>query len=102
MRRLRLLLRPWLRIPLAVLAVVPVPGLGCVVVGHMNPHTGLRRNGWLQMLLVVFGSYPLFVPGAIGLGWAVVDAIRISQAELVPLPPKAPRQTPGPPSPPAS
>jgi hypothetical protein len=57
-------------------------------VGWRNPHTRLLRNGFVQALLVVTGSWPLVVPGAVGLAWAIVDAVRILQADLVPLPPK--------------
>jgi hypothetical protein len=63
------------------------PGLGAIVVGFRNPHARLLRNGILQMMLVVAGSWPLIVPGAIGFVWAVRDAVRISRAELVPRPP---------------
>jgi hypothetical protein len=81
-RPLRLLLRPWERTAFAVLNVLPLPGLGAVLAGWRNAHTTLRRNGILQMVLVVFGSWPLVVPGAIGLGWAVWDAVRIGQARI--------------------
>lgn len=90
MRRLRLQLRPWERTLYAVLNVVPLPGAGAAWVGWRNPHTHLLRRGILQMVLVVFGAWPLIVPGAIGLAWAVWDAVRIGQARLVPLPPAAP------------
>ena len=87
-RRLRLLLRPWERAACAVLNVVPLPGLGALVAGWRNAHTTLRRDGALQMALVVFGAWPLVVPGAIGFAWAVWDAIRIAQADLRRLPPR--------------
>jgi hypothetical protein len=35
------------------------------------------------------------VPGACGLAWAILDAVRILQADLAPLPPAAPEATPG-------
>lgn len=82
MDRLRLLLRPWERTAYAVLNVLPLPGLGAVLAGGRNAHTNLRRNGVLQMALVVFGSWPLVVPGAIGLAWAVWTAVRIGQARI--------------------
>lgn len=85
--RLRLQLRPWERTAFAVLNIVP-PGVGAIVVGWRNPHTRLLRNGVVQFVLVAFGSWPLVLPGAFGLGWAVWDAVRIGQARLVPLPPK--------------
>ncbi len=34
------------------------------------------------MTLVVLGSYPLVIPGAVGLAWAIWDAVRIAQATL--------------------
>lgn len=82
MARLRLLLRPWERTAAAILNVVPLPGLGALLAGWRNAHTTLRRNGALQMALVVFGAWPLIVPGAIGLAWAVWDAVRIARADL--------------------
>jgi hypothetical protein len=88
MARLRLLLRPWERTAAAILNVVPLPGLGAVLAGWRNAHTTLRRNGALQMALVVFGAWPLVIPGIIGLTWAVWDTVRIAQADLAALPPK--------------
>ena len=64
------------------------PLLGAALLGWRNPHTRLLRNGLMQALLVVFGSWPLVVPGAIGLAWAAWDAVRIGQARLLPLPPR--------------
>ena len=87
MARLRLLLRPWERTAAAILNVVPLPGLGGLLAGWRNAHTTLRRNGALQMALVVFGAWPLIVPGAIGLAWAIWDTVRIAQADLRRLPP---------------
>jgi len=86
--RLRLQLRPWERGLLVLLQVVP-PGLGAVVAGWRNPHTRLLARGGAQLVLFVFGAYPLVLPGAVGLAWAVWDAVRIAQAALVPLPPPA-------------
>jgi hypothetical protein len=39
------------------------------------------------MALFVLGAWPLIVPGAIGLAWAVWDTVRIAQADLRRLPP---------------
>jgi hypothetical protein len=89
MRPLRLQLSPGGRTLWALLNVLPLPGLGAMWVGWRNPHSRLLRNGWLQLVLVLFGSWPLLLPGAVGLAWAVWDAVRIGQARLVPLPPKA-------------
>ena len=93
--RLRLQLRPWERTLCAVLNVVPVPGTGAILAGWRNPHTHLLRRGILQMVLVIFGAWPLIVPSAIGLAWAVWDAVRIGQARLVPFPPSAQGQDAG-------
>jgi hypothetical protein len=87
MARLRLLLRPGERTAAAILNVVPLPGLGALLAGWRNAHTTLRRNGALQMALVVLGSWPLIVPGAAGLAWAVWDTVRIARADLRRLPP---------------
>ena len=89
-RRLRLLLRPWERAACAVLNLVPLPGTGALLAGWRNAHTTLRRNGALQLALVVLGSWPLILPGAAGFLWAAWDTIRIAHADLGPLPPKAP------------
>jgi hypothetical protein len=87
----RLLLRPRTRTLLAAANVLPLPGLGAVLAGWRNPHTRLRRDGALQMTLVLLGSWPLIVPGAVGFLWAVATAVRMAQAPLAPLPPKPPR-----------
>lgn len=58
------------RIVCVALNVLPLPGVGAILAGHWNPHTKLRGKGIAQLLLVVFGSFPLIVPGAIGLVWA--------------------------------
>lgn len=70
-----------------MLNVVPIPGAGAVAAGWRNPHTTLMRNGFLQFGLVLFGSWPLIVPGVAGLAWACYDAWRIATAEPLPLPP---------------
>ena len=82
------MMRPWQRTTLAVLEVLPIPGVGGLIVGTTNPHTGLVRNGTFQLALFVLGAYPLIVPGAIAMGWAGWDAWRIWKAPLRPLPPK--------------
>lgn len=87
MRRLRLQLRPRARLALGLLNVLPVPGVGAVVAGWRNPHSRLMARGWSQMALVLLGSYPLLLPGAVGLAWAVADAVRILRADLAPRPP---------------
>lgn len=87
-RRLRLMLRPWQRLTFAITNVLPIPGVGAMIAGTLNPHTTLRRNGLLQLGLVLL-SYPLIVPGVVGLTWAVVEAIRIHGSEPIPLPPKS-------------
>lgn len=91
MDRLRLVLRPWERTAGAILNVLPLPGAGALAVGWRNAHTTLRRNGALQMALVVLGAWPLVIPGAIGFAWAVWDAVRIAQARIrMPGPAEAP------------
>ena len=90
MDRLRLLLRPWERWTYAALNVLPLPGLGAVLAGWRNAHTPLRRDGFLQMALVVFGAWPLIVPGAIGFAWAIWTAVRIGQARIRMPPANAP------------
>jgi hypothetical protein len=82
------MLSPEWQYAFAALNVLPLPGLGAVLAGWRNAHTTLRRNGALQMLLVVFGSWPLIGPGVAGLAWAIVDAVRIAKASPVPRPPR--------------
>lgn len=86
-RRLRLLAKPWHRWTLFAFTLLPLPGVGAAILGWRNPHTRLLRNGLMQATLVLLGSWPLVVPGAIGLAWAIWDAVRIAQARLLPLPP---------------
>jgi hypothetical protein len=83
-----LLLSPRLRLACAILAVIPLPGVGTIIAGWKNPHTRLLRNGWLQLLLVVLGAWPLVLPGVFGLAWAIWDAQRIGTAKLRKLPPR--------------
>lgn len=90
-RRLVLRTSPRARWTLFALTLLPLPGLGAALLGWRNPHTRLLRNGLLQMTLVLLGSWPLVIPGAIGLAWAIGDAVRITQARLLPLPPTLPK-----------
>lgn len=99
MARLRLLLRPWERTACAILNVVPLPGVGAMLVGWRNAHTRLLRNGVLQAVLVLFGSWPLIVPGILGLAWAAWDTTRIAKADLGRLPPRG-AEAPTPSAPP--
>lgn len=85
-RRLRLRVSKTARWALFALTLLPLPGLGAAILGWRNPHTRLLSHGLLQLTLVLFGSWPLVLPGAIGLAWAVWDAVRIAQARLLPLP----------------
>ncbi len=83
---LRLMVTPRMRVVYATLNVVPLPGVGALLLGWRNAHTNLRRNGILQLTLVLFGSWPLVVPGVIGILWAAYDAMRIAQARLIRFP----------------
>ncbi len=83
---MQLLGAPKLRPLWVALQVLPIPGLGAIVVGTHNPHTRLRRNGTAQLLLVLLGSWPLVLPGLAGLAWAIRDAIYIAQADTIPPP----------------
>lgn len=74
-----LLLPQWQRVACTILNVLPLPGVGAIWAGIRNPHTRLRSHGIAQLLLVVFGSYPWILPGAIGLGWAIFTSVRIYQ-----------------------
>jgi hypothetical protein len=74
-----LILSPAGRIACTVLNIVPLPGLGAVIAGWRNPHTKLRRDGALQLALVLFGSWPLIVPGVAGLVWACFTAYHIQR-----------------------
>lgn len=87
-RRLRLRTSPAARWALVVLNVLPLPGVGAAILGWRNPHTRLLQHGLLQLTLVLFGSWPLVVPGVAGLAWAAYDAVRIGQARLLSLPPR--------------
>lgn len=87
-RRLRLRASGRARWTCLVLNVLPLPGLGAALLGWRNPHTRLLQRGLMQLTLVLFGSWPLVLPGAIGLAWAAYDAVRIGQARLLPLPPR--------------
>jgi hypothetical protein len=94
MARLRLQLTPGGRRALAALNLLP-PGLGAMLAGWRNPHSRLLGRGASQLLLVLFGTYPLVVPGLAGLGWAILDTVRILRADLVPRPPPAPEGATG-------
>lgn len=76
---------PW-HIACTVLAVFPLPGLGTLLAGIKNPHTRFTLHGALQLVLVVFGSWPLIVPGVAGLAWAVWSAVQIHRHSRAPPP----------------
>lgn len=80
-----LLLGPRWKIACIILQVVP-PGLGAIIAGHKNPHTKMRARGIAQLTLVVFGSWPLIIPGAAGLLWAWWDASQIARTAVPPGP----------------
>jgi len=75
-RTILLLPEPW-RTLCIVLNIVPVPGVGAIIAGIKNPHSGLLKVGIAQALLVLFGSYPLIFPGAIGFVWACWTSYRM-------------------------
>ncbi len=75
----RLVLSPTWKWVCTVLQIVPLPGVGAIIAGIKNPHSGLTKRGIAQLALVVFGSWPLILPGAAGLIWAIVDAVRIAR-----------------------
>jgi len=77
--------RGW-RTACTVLQIVPIPGVGAMIAGWKNPQSGLLPRGSAQALLVVFGSWPLVVPGAVGLAWAVWDAFQIHRGARPPGP----------------
>ncbi len=81
-----LILGPALRPTCIVLQVLPVPGVGAIIAGAKNPHSRLLGRGIAQAALVVFGSYPLIIPGAAGLLWAIWDAARIARDSGQPTP----------------
>ncbi len=66
---------------------VVVPGVGAIIAGYRNPHTGLWGRGWVQLALVLFGSWPLIVPGIAGALWAWWDAATIYRNATWPPPP---------------
>lgn len=72
------------RITCIVLQLLPIPGVGAIIAGIKNPHTGLLGRGIAQVALVLFGSWPLIIPGAAGLVWAIVDAVRIGRHSVRP------------------
>lgn len=73
------------------LQVVPLPGVGAIIAGIKNPHTPLLKHGIAQLTLIFFGSWPLIVPGAAGLIWAIVDAVAIANHAVNPAAWSAPR-----------
>ena len=72
-----LLLGPRWKIACIVLQVLP--GVGAIVAGSKNPHSRYLGRGVAQLVLVVFGAWPLIIPGAVGLTWAWFDAYRIGR-----------------------
>lgn len=74
-----LILGPALRPVCIILQILPVPGVGAIIAGIKNPHSKLLGRGIAQASLVIFGSYPLIIPGALGLIWAIVDAVAIAR-----------------------
>lgn len=78
MGRQLILTPPW-RVACTVLNVLPLPGVGAALAGWKNPHTRLLRDGIAQAVLVVFGSWPLIVPGALGVAWAAWTAYTIQR-----------------------
>ncbi len=75
-RRTLLLSNRW-RVACTVLNLIPLPGAGAVVAGWRNPHTPLLGHGVAQLVLVLFGSWPLVIPGIAGFIWAAFDAYTI-------------------------
>lgn len=74
-----MILTPAWRITCTVLQVLPLPGVGAIIAGAKNPHSRFMGRGITQSCLVVFGSYPLIIPGAIGILWAWWDAVAIAR-----------------------
>lgn len=81
---MHLVLSPAQRVALPVLNVLPLPGVGAVWTGIKNPHSRYLWRGVGQIVLVLFGSWPLIVPGAAGLAWAVWDAVQIRRQSVDP------------------
>ncbi len=81
-----LILGPVLRPVCIVLQVLPLPGVGAIIAGAKNPHSRLLGRGVAQTALVVFGSYPLVIPGALGLIWAIWDAVKIARNSVADVP----------------
>ncbi len=69
-----------------MLQLVPLPGVGAIIAGAKNPHSKLIGRGVAQASLVLFGSYPLIIPGVAGLIWAIFDAIAIARRSAGPAP----------------
>lgn len=70
----RPLLTERMRVVCVVLNIIPIPGLGAIIAGWKNPHSRLLGKGIAQSILVIFGTYPLIVPGVIGFLWACCTA----------------------------
>lgn len=87
-----LLLGPRWKVACVTLQVLPLPGLGAVIAGHKNPHTKLRARGIAQLSLVVFGSWPLIIPGAAGVVWAWWDAFVMARTAVAPGPMSQPAE----------
>ena len=79
-----LLLGPRLKITCIVLQVIP--GVGAIVAGAKNPQSRYLGRGIAQFCLVLFGSWPLIIPGAVGVIWAWTDAYRIGRDAMPPGP----------------
>jgi hypothetical protein len=82
----RLILSPSWRVACTVLNVVPLPGVGAILAGWKNPHTRLMRDGIAQLVLVVFGAWPLILPGVAGIVWAAWTALAIHRDAVAPGP----------------
>lgn len=78
-----LLLGPRWKVACTILQVVP-PGVGATIAGAKNPHSRYLGRGIAQLALVLFGSWPLLIPGAVGLIWAWTDAYRIATQAVPP------------------
>lgn len=82
-QRAPLLTERW-RIACTALNILPIPGVGAIIAGHRNPHSRLRGKGVAQLVLVVFGSFPLIIPGVIGFVWACYTAYWIHENSRLP------------------
>lgn len=71
------------------LNVLPIPGVGAIIAGWRNPHSKLLGKGVAQLVLVVFGSFPLIVPGVIGFVWAASTSYWL-HTNTMPIPKRGP------------